>query len=192
MTLCKRPFIFLLDRSSSNTNNDLYLDVLGILTSYFPAKAFTNKNGSSTKRLPIVITDNKYEIYFLYIKFKATKKKSTQAYNFLFLHSQNELNCTLWGEYADQFEEFLATSTGQVTTIAFQLARLKTYEGIVIQSFTYQIVYYTSTISLIQLCRKNPTNQFLQRNKDVDQSTHSSCTRIVKQVKISTSELLFQ
>ena len=84
MTLCKRPFIFLLDRSSSNTNNDLYLDVLGILTSYFPAKAFTNKNGSSTKRLPIVITDNKYEIYFLYIKFKATKKNRLKPTTFFF------------------------------------------------------------------------------------------------------------
>jgi len=41
-----------------------------------------------------------------------------------------EISCILWDQYAAQFEQYVADHPGQVTIIAFTLARVKTFEGI--------------------------------------------------------------
>ena len=69
LAVCKTPYISILLITPSNPHRDYYIDVLGIVKTYFPAKLFTTRNGYPSKLLPIVITDNRYAIYFLYLKF---------------------------------------------------------------------------------------------------------------------------
>ena len=76
----------------------------------------------------------------------------------------------MWDQYAAQFEQYVADHPGQVTIIAFTLARVKTFEGITSpNNFNFTIILLTFihmhrsiNVGVVQLTNSfNATKMFL-------------------------------